>query len=453
MNVIGIDVSKYDLGWKAANAVKPISFIIQRASYGIITDEQFAALLPEVQKIPIRGAYHYYSSNTNWKPQADRFLSVVKDNGFHFFALDYEQSYNTLDARTIAEVAEFVKYIKAQTGKPCLFYTNPDTFNVYIKPFGFTAWLNDQDFWVAQYPKSAGQTLLATYPVLPTGVNNWRIWQYGADAANTAGKSAGKDYGGITPSMDLNYYNGTIEQMRKWLDIAPPDPDPAPIVVTVKRVESIPGGIVPSLLSVTVDVGGVLIIQTLDQRMPPEPPPPPPVPVHNYYRVLDDIEAGRTVRNGLPSTVRFHPEIIATGKGGTGYVILSDALMRYAVKINDNGLGALKYQFADFDAALPTTFKDSVGWHNTGNAHRVEELTFSGNIVDVTRIVGNRAYIKCLYNGEPAPTEYILPPVQMFTIQYSNHLDIDGNGKQPRTFIVANPGEELWLDLKDLKKV
>ena len=53
MNVIGIDVSKYDLGWKAANAVKPISFIIQRASYGIITDEQFAALLPEVQKSPI----------------------------------------------------------------------------------------------------------------------------------------------------------------------------------------------------------------------------------------------------------------------------------------------------------------------------------------------------------------------------------------------------------------
>ena len=127
---IGVDVSKYNavfdtsgnyVGWNPDNAKKPISFVIQRASWSMYKDENFDVIYKQVIKIPVRGAYHYYSSSVPWKTQADFFLNVVKDKDFHFYVVDYESGYNVLDGRTIAEASEFVKYVKTQTGKKCLF--------------------------------------------------------------------------------------------------------------------------------------------------------------------------------------------------------------------------------------------------------------------------------------------------------------------------------------------
>ena len=245
----GIDISKWDAGWTPDNAVNPIGFVIQRASWALYKDSGFDTLLSEVLKIPIRGAYHYYSSGVPWKLQADLLLATVVDKGFAFYVLDYEQGFNNLSARTIAEAAEFVKYIKDQTGRPCLIYFNPDTFKINIMPNNYGTWANLQDVWIAQYPRSIGQKPLASAPALPSGLKTWRIWQYGADVANTAGKNAGRDYGGITPSMDLNYYNGTAEQMLAWLNlpVSPPPPPPPsrPAVVVVLagvKVRKGPGG-------------------------------------------------------------------------------------------------------------------------------------------------------------------------------------------------------------------
>jgi len=229
--IIGIDISKYNLGWQASKAVKPISFVIQRASWSLYKDSGFDALLPEVQKIPIRGAYHYYSSGVSWKSQADLFLSVVKGKGFHFYVVDYEGAYNSLSARTIAEVAEMVKYIKAQTNQRCMVYFSPSIYNDYIKPFGCSNWAHQQDIWIAQYPWTLTQDPGKTSPAIPDGLP-WRIWQYGGGDVNfTAGRHAGADYGGGLVGMDLNYFNGTQEEMVAWAGaIVEPTPVVPPVV-------------------------------------------------------------------------------------------------------------------------------------------------------------------------------------------------------------------------------
>lgn len=100
-----------------------------------------------MQKIPIRGAYHYYSSGVPWKAQADLFLATTKGKGFHFYCVDYERAYNTLNNRTIAEVAEMVKYIKAQTGLKlkCMVYFSPSIYNESILPYGYDAWNAQQE--------------------------------------------------------------------------------------------------------------------------------------------------------------------------------------------------------------------------------------------------------------------------------------------------------------------
>lgn len=234
-NAIGVDVSKYNLGWDPDRATKRIDFVIQRSSWAGYKDEQFDAIYTQVIKVPIRGAYHYYSSGVHWRVQADLFLNITRDRGFHFFVLDYETAYNNLDGRTIAEAAEFVKYIKEQTGKRCLLYFSPNVYSTYIKPFGYANWCNQQDIWMAQYPWTLTQEPPYYAPKLPTGLANWNIWQYGGGDVNyTAGRHAGADYGGGTVGIDLNYYNGTAADMLAWASAST-----APIVPPVVPQSSI----------------------------------------------------------------------------------------------------------------------------------------------------------------------------------------------------------------------
>lgn len=227
---IGVDVSKWNVSsdgktmWNPDKALKPIDFVIQRVSYGgssgsQVKDELLEPMYAQVIKVPVRGAYHYYSSHSSWKTQADFFLNIVKSKDYHFYAIDYETAYNVLDRRTIAEFAQFVDYIKAQTGKHALAYLNWNVFETFIKPFGYTSWVNEQDVWYAWYPYQTTEDP-RPLPTLPNGLTRWKIWQYGAgDVTGTAGVNAGANYGGGSRGIDLNTYNGTMDDMNKWLNL------------------------------------------------------------------------------------------------------------------------------------------------------------------------------------------------------------------------------------------
>jgi hypothetical protein len=86
-------------------------------------------------------------------------------------------------------------------------------------------------------------------------------------------------------------------------------------------------------------------------------------------------------------------------------------------------------------------------------------LTFSGNIVDVLSIEDNRAYIRCYYNDEKPPAviwpkeDCLDTRVHLLTTQYKTWLDMTTGDRYPRTVIIANPGERLWIDVANLKKV
>lgn len=161
------------------------------------------------------------------------------------------------------------------------------------------------------------------------------------------------------------------------------------------------------------------------------------------YYVIDDILAGapngfrQRFRNGYPSTVRIH--------GGRGSVQLPPAWMDAAYRLNAFKPG--------FQFETPTKFKPNVGWHNTGGDNVVEQLTFSGNLVDVMYTASGRAYISALFvNNPPPPLVYRKydTAVQMFTVQYKKYLDLSCNSRWAATLIVANPTDELWIDARNL---
>jgi hypothetical protein len=83
----------------------------------------------------------------------------------------------------------------------------------------------------------------------------------------------------------------------------------------------------------------------------------------------------------------------------------------------------------------------------------MEQLTFGGNFVDVTRIEGNKAFIKA-YNNAAAPSNDTGPNIliQTFSVVYT-----DGSWEMKTpvgviyTFIIANPDDgPLWIDINDL---
>lgn len=227
--LLGVDVSKWNYGWNPSNATKPIHYVIQRASYGggtgAIKDEHFEDIYVQALKIPVRGFYHYYSSHVHWKLQADAFLGIVGDKDYHFLAVDYERAYNTLDKRTIAEFAEMVKYLKEKTNKRVLVYFNMDVYFDAIAGYGYADWANTQDVWYAQYPYGSPSA-----PKLPAGLDKWVIWQWGgADVESNEASTAGIYYGGGLRGIDLNWFDGTEQELKSYFGVSETLPIPEPI--------------------------------------------------------------------------------------------------------------------------------------------------------------------------------------------------------------------------------
>ncbi len=246
---IGLDLSYYDINFDPAKATQHIDFVIQRVSYGaevgtVVKDSAFDKLQTGVQKIGIRGAYHYFSTHSPWQKQADFFLSVVKDKSFQFYALDFESLYNQLSIQSACDCDLWMKYVQEKTKKPILFYTNPSLYDNYAWKY-CSKW----PLWLAQYWLSPSPD---KNPRMPMKRNDWLIWQW-ASEKNYVGHS--KEYGCGAISVDINLFNGTVDNMHTWLNIPS-----LPIVPENKTIKILawPWLRIRSSPSITYNVVGVL---------------------------------------------------------------------------------------------------------------------------------------------------------------------------------------------------
>lgn len=195
--------------------------IIQRAGSGHweniadYKDYKYDAFHPRVMQYDVRGAYHYLRSNTSWRSQADDFLSVVQDD-FHFHICDFEETGNVLGPTFVAMCAEWCIYVAAKTGKPVLVYSNRSIYNDYLAKYDF-ARISQFGFHYA-YPTEGFATkpnLDTLQPVMPTRAPRWDVLQvvFGEHRAE---------------GTELDVYNGTVDDMKAWLKLAPPIGTPPP---------------------------------------------------------------------------------------------------------------------------------------------------------------------------------------------------------------------------------
>jgi len=114
-----------------------------------------------------------------------------------------------------------------RSGKICTLYTNANTW-LYLLT-GNKDWAVFVDLWQAQWTIANEPQLLDPWK---TAGLMWSLWQY--SSKNGLGKVfGGAGYPEGTADMDLNYFNGSYEEMYDYFNYSPdeplpPEPDPEP---------------------------------------------------------------------------------------------------------------------------------------------------------------------------------------------------------------------------------
>jgi lysozyme len=198
--VFGIDVSTYQevIDWQQVNTINdqfPIDFVFIRATMGEKgVDDRFGRNWAKIHNRAIlRGAYHYFRPNENSVRQARNFIRKVKlQAGDLPPVLDIEehprhQSMDSLKVGLKRWLDEVETHYKV---KPILYSGDKFYSDFLEKEFaGYTLWIANYNFWV-ENPKE-----------------HWTFWQFSEKGTVR----------GIRGNVDLNIYNGKIEELEELL--------------------------------------------------------------------------------------------------------------------------------------------------------------------------------------------------------------------------------------------
>lgn len=219
--VPGIDVSHWDAGidWPKVRATGQ-RFMIAKATEGTnYKDDTFKDnWLGAKSAGLLRGAYHFFRCNVDAKKQADYFIDYVRavdDDGELPPVLDLETNDGMTKEKIVPAAKVWLDRVEAAFGRKPIIYSGQYFLQDYlVQPGGGPPpWAKDYPLWLAQYPNQYAEGMK---PFLPRGWFNWTIWQY-SDKGRI---------NGINAAVDLNIFNGSLEELYKFAGAKIPDQKP-----------------------------------------------------------------------------------------------------------------------------------------------------------------------------------------------------------------------------------
>ena len=208
--VPGIDVSYWNAGidWPKVRATGQ-RYVFAKATEGdFYADPTFDDNWRGAKTAGLlRGAYHFFRSNVDGKKQANKFIDYVKsmnDNGELPPVLDLETSDGQNNEKIISRAKTWLDMVEAALGKKPMIYSGQFFLQDHFSEAGGgpPLWTKDYPLWLAQYPN---QYTPGMQPFLPRGWFKWTFWQYSEKGR----------INGIHASVDLNVFNGTLEELYK----------------------------------------------------------------------------------------------------------------------------------------------------------------------------------------------------------------------------------------------
>lgn len=221
--VPGIDVSYWNAGidWPKVRATGQ-RFVFIKASEGdFYSDPSFAANWSGAKAAGLlRGAYHFFRANVDAKKQANRFIDYVKsvsDNGELSPVLDMETSDGQKKEKIIERAKVWLDLVEAAFGKKPIIYSGQYFLQDYFSEAGGgpPVWTKDYPLWLAQYPNNYVE---GSQPSLPRGWFKWSFWQYSEKGR----------VNGVNANVDLNVFNGTLEELYQFAGAQPVVADSKP---------------------------------------------------------------------------------------------------------------------------------------------------------------------------------------------------------------------------------
>lgn len=215
----GIDVSLYQgvVDWHLL-AEHGLKFAAIKASEGLaVTDPRFAYNWAESAHFGlIRCAYHFLRPAFSGKAQADHLHDVVRSNG-HFVAgdgilLDIEDANRMTPAQIVQCAEQFVQRARHTTNRPVIIYTSPGFWGGLGNPR--SPLLQSCPLWVASWGS-----------LRPPNIPNLAVpsfWQYSSTGLEP----------GIHGAVDLDWFMGTVPQLRRLLGASHGPGTPQPPHVT-----------------------------------------------------------------------------------------------------------------------------------------------------------------------------------------------------------------------------
>ena len=199
-SLYGIDVSRHQgrINWERLKEgdgkSAPISFVYVKATEGSdFTDVMFAENFAKAkEKGLIRGAYHYFGKHSSGLAQAQSFIRRVKlEKGDLPPVVDVEE--HPKDKRLfLQELKIFIAKIEEHYGVKPIIYSYKKFKEHYLSDPFFSRY----PLWIAHY----------YVPRLEEGTE-WLMWQ-----CSDRGRIEGVD-----ENVDINIFNGNIEQLKSIL--------------------------------------------------------------------------------------------------------------------------------------------------------------------------------------------------------------------------------------------
>jgi GH25 family lysozyme M1 (1,4-beta-N-acetylmuramidase) len=214
--VPGIDVSYWDAGidWPKVRATGQ-RFVFVKATEGDFhSDQTFGANWAGAKSAGLlRGAYHFFRCNVDAKKQATRYVNYVKsenDDGELPPVLDIESNDGQKKDKIIERAKLWLDLVEAAFGKKPIIYSGQYFLQDYFSEAGGgpPVWAKDYPLWLAQYPNNYAE---GSQPFLPRGWFKWTFWQYSEKGR----------VNGINANVDLNVFNGTLEELYQFAGAKP----------------------------------------------------------------------------------------------------------------------------------------------------------------------------------------------------------------------------------------
>jgi len=214
--VPGIDVSYWDSGidWPKVRATGQ-RFMFTKATEGdFYADPTFDDNWLGAKKAGVlRGAYHFFRANVDPIKQAKKFIDYVRtmnDDGELPPVLDLETHDGQAKNKIISRAKTWLDEVENAFGKKPIIYSGQYFLQDYFSEAGGgpPSWARNYPLWLAQYPNNYIEG--SSKPFLPRGWFQWTFWQY-SDKGRV---------NGINANVDMNVFNGTLEELYKFAGAA-----------------------------------------------------------------------------------------------------------------------------------------------------------------------------------------------------------------------------------------